>query len=714
MTIMGCTDQELAAAKVHLSSTGEDACDVTTGNAVWRLIVRGRKMKSRHDAAKALMYLSADAELEPAIRKLKTELAQVIAQRDAAKADAVRKAGELVALSADGPSALRPVDARLFEMNADALMETAIRSGRINVADARSLKALLRMQDGKPSRIGLSPSAAHGYPFEYNFWRIVAGLGEGMVSQNAIPALGADANPDGVQPSLLAEARRVLHIREPATELARKHARQQTEAPAVRSHPGSSATAITFLAADGVQPSVLAEARRILNIKEPAPLALAEELTGGRWVTINGAHVYIKDGVVVAGAPRLLGKPESLPVVKGDQLREVCFGAGTLVVMKGGQSKPIETINVGEWVMAVPDTDPTAEPRPCPVSRIFRNAPARIWQVKVSDMVIRVTANHPFYAKDRGWIAAQRLALMDRLYTIGHEWIEVEDVRDTGISEPVFNLLVETARTYFVALDDTGTTVLVHNDSGLGNPPPASQPAQDANQHIQAVKVEQPEGFKYKVTISVPKKYKDRIFAMRTVAATNFWDAKGNLIATKEQETYDLARFKEEKGEFFIVDTAQGDMKNGLNQQFVKNPKQCNSITETRSSYWRLFGDVSYVQNGVQHLWSKDNKDADVHYITRWGVPDATGAIQYEPWQVSGHSSLIVDYTPAGGVAGNPNVISLGMVDPAKVSGKITHKFDIDLSKLTTTYDVNTTGNPPDGGDVDGNHREQVEPIGIP
>ena len=34
-------------------------------------------------------------------------------------------------------------------------------------------------------------------------------------------------------------------------------------------------------------------------------------LTGGAWVTINGAHVYIKDGVVTEGAASLRGKKGS-------------------------------------------------------------------------------------------------------------------------------------------------------------------------------------------------------------------------------------------------------------------------------------------------------------------------------------------------------------------------------------------------------------------
>lgn len=121
----------------------------------------------------------------------------------------------------------------------------------------------------------------------------------------------------------------------------------------------------------------------------------AFNLTGGRWVTINGAHVYIKDGVVVAGAPRLLGNTQPHPKVDGDQLYEVCFAAGTLVVMKGGGKKAIETIEAGEWVMAVPDTDPMGELRPSRVIRVFHNEPARIWHVKVAGQVIRTTSNHP-------------------------------------------------------------------------------------------------------------------------------------------------------------------------------------------------------------------------------------------------------------------------------------------------------------------------------
>src|ERR1700678_2030668 len=47
--------------------------------------------------------------------------------------------------------------------------------------------------------------------------------------------------------------------------------------------------------AEAVQPDLLAEARRVLHINERPALALADELSGGRWVTVHGKHVYIKD-----------------------------------------------------------------------------------------------------------------------------------------------------------------------------------------------------------------------------------------------------------------------------------------------------------------------------------------------------------------------------------------------------------------------------------
>lgn len=48
-------------------------------------------------------------------------------------------------------------------------------------------------------------------------------------------------------------------------------------------------------------------AARLMEYMRPLELDASQALTGGEWKTIDGAHVYIKDGVVVAGAKGMIG-----------------------------------------------------------------------------------------------------------------------------------------------------------------------------------------------------------------------------------------------------------------------------------------------------------------------------------------------------------------------------------------------------------------------
>jgi len=155
----------------------------------------------------------------------------------------------------------------------------------------------------------------------------------------------------------------------------------------------------------------------------------------------------------------------------GDDRYDYCFAAGTLVLMADGSRKPIEKIEAGEMVLAVPDTDPEAEPRACRVLEVYHNAPARLLAVRIAGQgdvsggdAVFTTAEHPFYVGGRGWTKAEDLRAGDRLRTWEGAWVRVRSIQSTGRTEPVFNLRVTTGRTYFVGRLD-GALVLVHNDS---------------------------------------------------------------------------------------------------------------------------------------------------------------------------------------------------------------------------------------------------------
>jgi hypothetical protein len=154
----------------------------------------------------------------------------------------------------------------------------------------------------------------------------------------------------------------------------------------------------------------------------------------------------------------------------GDDRYDYCFAAGTLVLMADHPPRKIEEMEERLRVLAVPDRTPESRPAPCHVVEVFRNAPAVIWHVRVGGGLIRTTANHPFYVRNRGWMAAEELAPGDLLRTHDSTWAEVHDVVRTGLVEPVFNLRVEGNPTYFVWLPAAGVAVLVHNQSAVAAP----------------------------------------------------------------------------------------------------------------------------------------------------------------------------------------------------------------------------------------------------
>lgn len=78
--------------------------------------------------------------------------------------------------------------------------------------------------------------------------------------------------------------------------------------------------------------------------------------------------------------------------------------------------------------------------------------------------VILTTAEHPFYAQGKGWVAAGELEVGDRL--AGEErgsWLTVTQLRSTSREVPVYNMRVADYHTYFVGDQDWGFAVWSHN-----------------------------------------------------------------------------------------------------------------------------------------------------------------------------------------------------------------------------------------------------------
>lgn len=136
----------------------------------------------------------------------------------------------------------------------------------------------------------------------------------------------------------------------------------------------------------------------------------------------------------------------------------VCFVAGTQVLAEH-EKKPIELIEVGDFVWAAnPETGERA--LKC-VSRTFLNKADELVHVQVNGETITCTTEHPFYVRDRGWVAAGELVASDKLELQNGRFAYVESIEFEKIEEPidVYNFEVEGFHTYFVG----DNSILVHN-----------------------------------------------------------------------------------------------------------------------------------------------------------------------------------------------------------------------------------------------------------
>jgi len=143
---------------------------------------------------------------------------------------------------------------------------------------------------------------------------------------------------------------------------------------------------------------------------------------------------------------------------------QTCFAAGTLVHTREGL-KPIEDIKVGDHVKSMnPQTGEIAYKR---VTNTHTNQFDPVGLVSLKDETggsethLSVTATHPFYHADKGWVHASRLKLGDRLTEDDGGTLTVTEVTFNP-DAPVnltYNLEVADFHTYFVGEDG----VLVHN-----------------------------------------------------------------------------------------------------------------------------------------------------------------------------------------------------------------------------------------------------------
>ena len=167
------------------------------------------------------------------------------------------------------------------------------------------------------------------------------------------------------------------------------------------------------------------------------------------------------------GGKRLVKAPSSkrLPgqsKVQAAPGKSGCFVAGTPFLTPDGE-KAVEQFRPGDHILSRPENDVNAPLEVQIVEDVFVTV-ALVHSLQVGGQSIRVTGEHPFWVKGKGWAGAAFLAAGDLLSSHDDQWVPVEAVNteDREVTT-VYNLRVANDHTYFVGCQEWGFSVSAHN-----------------------------------------------------------------------------------------------------------------------------------------------------------------------------------------------------------------------------------------------------------
>jgi Pretoxin HINT domain len=126
-----------------------------------------------------------------------------------------------------------------------------------------------------------------------------------------------------------------------------------------------------------------------------------------------------------------------------------CFAGDTPIRTPDGATL-ISKLQVGDQVLARSEYDVNAPVVPRQIEEVFVRE-AFLLDLTVQGRKITTTAEHPFYVKDFGWLAAGQLVEGDFLSTESGEWAPVEAVSKQPRFATVYNLRVAVDHTYFLS-----------------------------------------------------------------------------------------------------------------------------------------------------------------------------------------------------------------------------------------------------------------------
>jgi hypothetical protein len=132
------------------------------------------------------------------------------------------------------------------------------------------------------------------------------------------------------------------------------------------------------------------------------------------------------------------------------------FTADTLVTTASGL-KAIRDVKAGEYVLAYDAVSQALAYYP--VTAVWVHHDPVLTYVTLDGEVIKTTPEHPFYTTEGKWVAAAALQIGDDIQQANWQTGVVEAVRFSRVGQPMYNLSVAQAHTYFVGQGQW----LVHN-----------------------------------------------------------------------------------------------------------------------------------------------------------------------------------------------------------------------------------------------------------
>ncbi|MEU8401755.1 RHS repeat-associated core domain-containing protein [Nonomuraea sp. NPDC048892] len=162
--------------------------------------------------------------------------------------------------------------------------------------------------------------------------------------------------------------------------------------------------------------------------------------------------------------------PKVVSALRGAAKACNSFAAQTLVLMANGNRKPIEEIQIGDYVLAADPVNGKTVAKE--VTNTISGAGVKhLVQITLhgepeagaSEASIVATSGHPFWVPSlRNWVDATYLEPGSWLRTAAGTWIQVAHVKRWAATQKVYNLSIADIHTYHVGVGDVN--VLVHND----------------------------------------------------------------------------------------------------------------------------------------------------------------------------------------------------------------------------------------------------------